>query len=155
MGGKVKSIPLRSIICGFAYFVFTFLLLLFVYIFDLFGTTVFLGVIYGVIVAVVMYCDTIKRTSIAMLMGLLSAIVSQLIVFFTGIPYRIIERIHIDVVQEFGRLTVNELIGYNWGIMLFWLGLVIALIASFIAALIIHSIKKHKHSLHNNTTANR
>ena len=139
-----KSILMKSIICGSVYLIFSLMLVLVVYIIDIFGITILLGVLYGIVIVVITHCDTIKRTIIAMVMGLLSAVVSQILLNVSGIPYRIIQHIYRndEFVRETGRLAVNETIGYNWGNMLFWFGLLISFIASFVVILITHKVKK-------------
>ena len=116
-----KSIPTKCLVCSLVYLIFPFLTLYFVYSLDLVGVAFFLGTLYGVAVVLITYSDTFKRTIIAVLLGLLSAFALQILLVASGIPYRIILFMlrHNWWVQETGRLTTNEVAGYNFGTMFF------------------------------------
>jgi len=114
-----------------------------VYIMDFIEITLILGAIFGVVVAAVSYCDNVKRTIAAMIMGIIASFVSQSILFISGIPYKIILFIYRNDtwVQESGRLSVNEVIGYNFGTMIFWQGLLISFVVLIIVIFLFHAIK--------------
>lgn len=136
-------IPVKSVICAVVYAAFSLVILVVVYIMDLFETTFVLGLFCGIAIAAVAYGDTRKRTRISMAMCIASAAISQLVLIVSGLPYKIILFILRDsaFVQETGRLTVNEVIGYNFGWMLLWAGL---LIASSISTPVIRAIKNRR-----------
>ena len=139
---KNKSILLKSAICGLLYLIFDLLIIPAEYIFDftLYGALV-LGIICGILMSLILYCDTTKRTFIAIGGGVLSSILVSFL--FGWIPYRMLEYLfrNDDWYKEIGHLTVNELIGYNWGRLFFFIpGLVIA----FIVSISIIAIKNRK-----------
>jgi hypothetical protein len=74
-------------------------------------------------------------------MGLLSVVVSQLISEKYGIPYRILLYVfrNDNNIREMGYLTVNETIGYGWGRIFFWRGLVISFIVTSVLLSLIKS----------------
>ena len=141
-----KSVFLKSIICGLICLIFLLLLIFVVYTLDFFVGAFLVGLSCGVIIAFVTRCDTFKRTVVARLMGLFSAIFSYFIFEMLGAPYRILLYVfrNNSFVQETGRLTVNETIGYGWGRILFGGGLLIAFIITVISIFIFNSIKNHK-----------
>jgi len=143
---RSKSILLKSVICGSTCLIFLLLLIFVVYTLDFFEGAFIVGLPCGVIIALVTYCDTLKRTIIARSMGLLSAVVSQFIFEIIGIPYIILMYVYRNdsFVQEMGRLTVNETIGYGWGRMFFWGGLVASFIVAVISIFIFNRIKSRK-----------
>ena len=143
---KSISILLKSVICGCIYLLFSLFLIFVVYILGLFEFTIALGILYGIICAWVTYCETIKRTIVAVAMGLLAAVTSQIILSLSGIPYQIIRYILRDneFVRETGRLTVNEVIGYNFGTLLFWYGMLPSIVVS---AIIIFGVMWYKKSI--------
>lgn len=117
-------------ICGLIYPIFSLLVIFVIYILNFFEMTFILGMSYGVIIAVISHCDKVKRTIVTMVIAILSAVVSQFILFISGAPYKIIFYIYRNDtwVQEIGRLSVNEVIGYNLGSMIFGYGLLITCI---------------------------
>ena len=138
-----KSLLLKSIICGLVFWIFTLLIIFVEYIIH-FSVLIFvLGILYGVVIAVVSYCDKVKRTIVAMLMGILAAVVSQFILLISGVPYKIIFYIFRNNtwVKQSGRLSVNEVIGYNWGIFSFWYGLLISFVILIICISLYNTIK--------------
>ena len=140
---KNKSILLKSVICGLLYFAFNLLIIPAEYIlnFSLYSASV-LGTVCGILVAIVLYCDTMKRTLQAIGGGLLSIILTDFILGW--IPYRLLEYIfrNDSAIQEIGHLTVNELISYNWGRLLFFMpGLLISFIISISLIAIINRKK--------------
>jgi len=145
---KKLSILQKSLICGLVYMVFSLLIILFVYIIGIFESAIALGLFYGIILAAVTSCEDAKRTIIARLMGIISAIAAQVILFFTGVPYEIILYIYRfrnnTWVLETGRLSVNEVIGYNWGTMFFWYRLLISFAFSVVGIFIFKLIKNRK-----------
>jgi len=143
---RSKSILLKSVICGSICLVFLLLLIFVVYTLDFFEGAFFVGLPCGVIIAVITCCDTLKRTVIARFMGLLSAVVSQFIFEIIGVPYMILMYVYRNdsFVREMGRLTVNETIGYGWGRMFFWGGLVVSFTVAVISIFIINRIKSRK-----------
>ena len=149
----LKSRPLlkKSIMCGLVYIVFPFLIIFFVYIIDLFEITIVLGAVYGIVLTMVAYCVTLDQTLDAMLFGILSAFVTQILLSISGVPYRVIlylfRRRRDGFVLETGRLSVNEVISYNFGTMFFWFGLIATFAASLFIVLIIHAVKKRRSNL--------
>jgi hypothetical protein len=140
---RSKSILKKSIICGFAYLAFLLLFIFVVYILDFFIGAFFVGLPCGAIIAIVTCCDTLKRTVIARLIGLLSAVVSQLVFEILGVPYQILLYVYRNdsFVREMGHLTINETLGYGWGRVFFWSGLVISFILTILGIFIIDKIK--------------
>lgn len=144
----MKNIPilLKSVICGLMYTVTSLCIILILYILD-FGLldTIFSGAFCGIMIALVTCCDTLKRTVIARFMGLLSAVAAQFLLSFSGAPYYIIMYIYRDQVwlYEIGHLTVNELIGYNLGLMMFWFGLLTSVFISILISIICNNPKEH------------
>ena len=100
----------------------------------------------GAIIAFVTYCDKLKRTIIARIMGLLSVVVSQFIFDIIGIPYGILMYLfrNDSFVREMGHLTVNETIGYGWGRMFLGGGLIVSFAVTVIIIFIYNKIKKPK-----------
>ena len=143
---KSKSILLKSVICGSAYLIFTLMLLFLVYIIRFFESAFILGISYGIIVMLVTSCEKIERTIIARVLGIVSAVIAQLILFITGIPYKIILYILRDDewVKETGRLTVNEVIGYNWGVMFFWWAFIMSFLISISCLFVFNMIKNRR-----------
>jgi len=119
-----KSILIKSAICGLVYLVFHLLIIPAQYVFDfsLYSALV-LGILCGITIAAISYSNTAKKTVVTMVVGLVSSVLAQLILWFTGLPYAILWNIFKNdvAIQEIGHLTVNELIGYNWGFILFFL----------------------------------
>jgi len=142
---KNKPIWLKSVISGIIYIVFSLLIIFFVYIIDVFESTFVLGAIYGGILAFITSCDGIKRTVIARIMGIIAAFIAQVILFILGIPYQIILFILRDNewVRETGRLTVNEVIGYNWGTMFFWWVMLISF-AGFVIGIFVFNVVRSR-----------
>ena len=142
---RSKSILLKSIICGSVYFVLSLLIIVVVYIMDFFQGALILGIICGISIAVITCCDTVKRTVIARCMGILAAAISQMILFISGIPYDILLYYYRNDtwVMESGRLSVNEVIGYNLGCMTLWYGLIISFIISIVSIFVFNIIKKY------------
>ena len=145
---KNKSILLKSIISGSVYLIFLLLLIFVVYVLDFFEGALFLGVLCGIILAVVTRCNTLKRTLMARFVGLLAAFVAHIIFEIIGFPYKILMYIfrNDSFVSEMGRLTVNETIGYSWGRMFLWGGLIISFILVAICLFIFDAVKKHQSS---------
>ena len=141
-----KSVLLKSIICGAVCLIFLLLLIFVVYAMDFFEGAFLLGLPCGAIIAFVTRCDTFKRTVVARLMGLVSAIFSCFIFEMLGVPYRMLMYVfrNDSFVRETGRLTVNETIGYGCGRMFFLGGLLIAFIITVISVFIFNSIKNHR-----------
>ena len=105
-----------------------------------------LGALCGAIIAVITSCDKTKRTIIARVMGILAAVSAQFMLFITGIPYEIILYIYRNdtYVRETGRLSVNEVIGYNWGTMFFWWSLLFSFAVFVIGIFIFNVINNRK-----------
>lgn len=143
---RSNFILLKSVLCGLVCLTFLLLLIFIVYALDFFEGAFYVGLPCGVIIAVITRCDTLMRTIIARFLGLLSAIASQFIFELLGIPYRIIMYFYRDdsFVQEMGRLTVNEMIGYGWGRMFFWGGLVASFIVTIIGMFAYNRVKSRK-----------
>jgi len=143
---RSKSILLKSVLCGLICLIFLLLLIFVVYTLDFFEGAFFVGLPCGVMIAVVTCCDTLNRTVIARFMGLLSAVVSQFIFEIIGIPYMILMYVYRNdsFVREMGHLTVNETIGYGWGRMFFWGGLVASFIFAVISIFIYNRLKNRK-----------
>lgn len=143
---KNISISFKSVICGLIYIVTSLSIILMLYILD-FGlqNTIFLGAFCGIMIALVTCCNTLRRTVIARFMGLLSAVAAQFLLSFSGAPYHIIMYIYRneDWLNEIGHLTVNELIGYNWGLMMFWFGLLTSFFISILVSFICNRLKEH------------
>lgn len=139
---------LKSVICGLVYLLCSLLIIVVVYIIDIdsFDLTFILGIIYGIFLAVFMDYNNVKRTVIARVVGILSAVVAQVILFITGIPYAIIQYIYRndEFVREMGYLTVNEVIGYNFGLVYFWVVALIAFVVSVISIFILNVIRNRK-----------
>lgn len=144
---KKISILLKSMICALVYTVTSLSIFLICYVleFDL-QNTVVLGVFCGIVMALVTVCDTLKRTVIARLMGLLSAVVAQYLLSLSGVPYGIMMYIfrNENWLEEIGHLTVNELIGYAYGLMIFWPGLLVSFCIAVVVIFIFHWIKNHR-----------
>ena len=140
---KNKSILLKSVSCALGYLLFSLLLLLGVYIIDFFESSFILGVLYGVIFVYITYCEKVQRTIFAMFMGLLSVVISHIILSLSGVPYQIILYLFRNdkVIQEMGHLSVNEVIGYNWGIMIFWFMFLVSFAISCIGSFIVKIVK--------------
>lgn len=143
---RSKSILLKSVICGSICLIFLLLLIFVVYTLNFFIGAFLVGLPCGVIITIVTCCDTLKRTVIARFMGLLSAAVAQFIFESLGVPYRILLYVfrNNSYVSEMGRLTVNETIGYGWGRMLFWGGLIVSFVITVICIYICNRIKSRK-----------
>ena len=137
---------LKGITSGSTCLIFLLLLIFVVYTLDFFEGAFFVGLPCGVIIAIVTCCETLKRTVIARFVGLLSAVVSQFIFEIIGVPYTILMYVYRNdsFVREMGHLTVNETIGYGWGRMFFWGGLVISFIITVISIFIFTRIKSRK-----------
>jgi len=119
---KNVSIFLKSLICGLVCLILHLLIIPAEYILHLsLYASLVLGVLCGITIAAISYCDTAKRTIITMISGFLSAVTMSFVLSLSGVPYKILTYIFKDVMREFGHLTVNELIGYNWGYYLFFL----------------------------------
>jgi len=129
--------------------VFSLLIIFFVYIIEIFESTFVLGAVYGGILAFVTSCNSIKRTIIARIMGILAAFISQAILLITSIPYRILFYIfrNDEFVRETGRLTVNEVIGYNWGTMFFWWAMLISFVA-FAIGIFVYNVIRNRTKKH-------
>jgi len=147
----MKNIPiwLKSVICGSVYMIFSLLIIPVAYTLDFFEGTFILGILCGTIIAFVTICDNLNRTIIARVLGIVSAVVGQLILFISGIPYEILLYIFRNdaFVRETGRLTVNELISYNWGVillLLLWSGLLISLAVIVVVGFIFNLIKRKR-----------
>lgn len=144
---KNKSILLIGVICASLYIIFSLLLLYVVYIIDLFEITIVLGVLYGIAVIVITRRKTTKETIKAKLIGICCALSSQIVLSVLAIPSRIILHIlrYDEFVQDTGRLTTNELIGYSFGTMLLWWGMMMTLVISVIIDIgvsVFYKIKK-------------
>lgn len=142
---KNKSLLLKGFICGLLYLIFHLSIIYTQYIlgFSLYSALV-LGIFCGLSITLVSYSATTKRTIIAIIVGILSAIATDIAMSIFGIPYNILMYIfrNNEAIREMGYLTVNELIGYNWGrILFFWPGLLITCIISIILIPVIISIK--------------
>lgn len=143
---KNVSIPLKSVICASVYMVLSLSIILILYIMDSdLQNTLVLGALCGIAIAVVTYSGTLKRTITARFMGLISAVLSQFLLSATGIPYHIIMYIYKDEewLHEIGHLTINELIGYGFGLMFFWLGLLASFCATVVIIFIGNRIKNY------------
>lgn len=140
---KNKPILLKSFACFSIYLIFSLLIIFVAYIIDFFEGTFILGVICGVIIAVVTICENAKKTIIARVCGIFSAAIAQLILLISGIPYNIIFYIfrNDEFVRETGRLTVNEVIGYNFGYIILWRWLLVSFLISIIVIFIFNKIK--------------
>ncbi len=138
-----KPLFQKIIIFDLLYLLFTLLLIFAVYVIDFFWVTFILGTLYGVVITVVSYCKQIKRTIIAIVTTLLSAVVIQFSLIVLGVPYIIILYIlrNNSWVKETGHLTVNEVIGYNWGNMFFWFSLLISLVVSLVSLILFNAIR--------------
>ena len=143
---RIKPIWLKSVICVVSCWIFLLLLIFVVYIMDFFEGAIFVGLPCGIIIALVTSCDTLKRTIITRVVGILSALISQFLFTLLGIPYAIILYIYRndEWVQYSGRLSVNETIGYGWGRFFFWGGLLISFTVSVVSIFVFNMIKKYK-----------
>ena len=141
---KNKSILLKSFVCGLVYLFFSLLLIFMVYILDAFVFAIFLGLLCGAIIVYIAYSNNIKKTILAGIAGLFSALISQFVLTLSGVPYRMMLYLlkDIEFVRETGRLTVNEVVGYGFGVMFFWLGLLISFIISIIIVSVVRIITK-------------
>ena len=141
---KNKSILLKSVICGLIFLVCSLMVIFVVYIMDILELTIVLGILCGVFIAVLTCCDTTKRTVIARVAGISSVVVAQFILFLSGLPYIIIKYVlrENEWVKETGRLTVNEVIGYNFGNMFLWFWLLVAFTVTAIGIFIFNKIKR-------------
>ena len=138
---RSKSILLKIAVCGISYLIFSLMIIFVAYIIDIFLMTLVLGTLYGIIVAIIACCDTQKETIKTSAICVLSAIVLQILISMSGVPYRIILFIlrHDDFVRETGRLTINETIGYGFGIIFFQFGFIPSL---FVSIFIIFNLTK-------------
>ena len=144
---KNKSMGLKILIIGLLYLLFLFLFFLFVYGIDFFEGSLFLGIGFGILIVIVARSETIKKTLGCIGFGVLISLVIQIIFHFSNTPYRIIEFIfrNDETITNLGHLTVNELIGYNWGIILFfWPTMLITVGISTGVFLVVRIIKKRK-----------
>lgn len=141
---KNTSILLKSIICGLVYIVMSLSIIFILYIMDLDLRYAFvLGGLCGIIIAAVTAGDTLKRTIAARFLGIISAAISQFLLSISGIPYSIIMSFYKDEnwMREIGHLTINELIGYGLGLMIFWGGLLALFCISGIVIFMIRNAK--------------
>jgi hypothetical protein len=109
-----------------------------VYPLNLVGATLILGALCGAAFALLTRCDTLKKTILSGIAGLVSAFAVELITFASGIARHIILYLLRDQewIKETGRLTVNETIGFTIGTMLFWVAfLVLSVIPAIIFAI--------------------
>ena len=139
---KNKSMGLKLFIIGLLYLLFLFLFFLLVYGFDLFFGAIFLGIGCGLLIVAVARSDTAKKTIGCIGLGVLLSLVIQIIFHFSNAPYRIIELIfrNDETIANLGHLTVNEVIGYNWGmILIFWPSMLVTVGVS-IGVMLIFSI---------------
>jgi len=127
---KKRPIWLKSILCGLFYLMFSLLLIFAIYIMDFFGSAFILGALFGIIIAVITDCDNLDRAIITKIIAILTVIFTQIVLTASGIPYRIILYIYRnnEFVHDTGRLSINEKVGYGFGIIVFWL----LFIASFL-----------------------
>ena len=147
----MKSILARSVICGLVYLIFPFLIIFVASIIDdiitdSFTTATVFGIICGTVMAFVTNCGELKRTVIARIMGVLSVIAADMILFIADVPYRIILYIYRNdfYVREMGRLTLNETIGYAWSMMFFEIALPISFAVVCIGIFIYHVTKNRR-----------
>ena len=143
-----KSKLWKSVVSVMLYWFFSLLLIFVVYCLKLFiGGPFFLGILYGIVVVKVTYCDTISKTTNAIATGLLSAIFSEILFSYIGegiISYTFRNK---ELYQD---LIANEVAGYNFGKIIFWVGLLVSLVVSFVIILVVHLDKKsrEKQELH-------
>jgi len=127
---------LKGILCGLLYPIFHLLIIYTQYILDIsLYSALVLGILCGTAIALVSYSSTVRKTVIAMLLGLFFCIVMDVVLLLSGIPYQILMYIFRDneAIQRIGHLTVNELIGYNFGrLFFFYPGLLITFIVLII-----------------------
>jgi len=142
---RSKPIWIKSVICGLIYIAFSLLIIFVVYTMDFFEGSLVLGALCGIAIAFITSCDSMKRTVIARIMGILSALISQEIISLLGIPSRLILYVlrNDEWIKETGRLTVNEVIGYNFGRMFFWFALAISF-AVFVIGIFVYNIIKNR-----------
>lgn len=122
-------------------------IILVLYIMDLdLQSTIVLGGLCGMIIAILTNSRTLKRTIIARFMGIFFAVFAQFLLSTFGIPYRMIMYIYRDEnwLEELGHLTINELIGYGFGLMYFWYSLLVSFFVSVVVIFIIIRIKNHR-----------
>ena len=144
---KNKSMGLKLLVIGLLYLLFLFLFFLLVYGFDIFFGTIFLGIGCGILIVAVARSDTIKKTMGCIGLGVLISLVIQIVFHFSNTPYRIIEFIfrNDETINNLGHLTVNETIGYNWGmILIFWPCMLITVGVSIGVILIVSIVMKRK-----------
>lgn len=146
-----SSIWMKCLLCVVGYL--TSLSLFFsVYTFNtVFHFALFLGISYGIFIAVVAYSDKVIKTIIAMFAGLFSAAITQILFHYSNAPYEIIRIVHRNsLIPSDGpgmrpRLALGHVIGYNWGIrFFFWPALLVTFVISIIVVLVIHAVKKRR-----------
>lgn len=89
------SVFLKSVICVLVCIVMS-LSIIFINttMFDDYSNIFILGGFCGIIIAIVTKGDTLKKTIIARFMGLLSAVITQILLFISDVPYYIIKFIY-------------------------------------------------------------
>jgi len=104
------------------------------------------GIICGTIIAIVTGCSELKRTVPTRIVGILSVIITNLILSMSGIPNKIIlYKYRNDAfVQETGRLTVNETIVFGWSNMFFEFALFVSFTVVAVGILIFKILKKRR-----------
>jgi len=142
---RKKSILLKGVLCGLIYVILHLLIIPTQYILNLsLLSALALGILCGVAIAIVSYCDTVKRTIIAMIVGISSAAAMFFALSISGIPYAMIMYIfrNDEAIKAIGHLTVNEVIEYNFGLLFFfWPGLLISFIILMIIILIFIAVR--------------
>ena len=144
---KHKPIWMKCLICVIGYLVSLFLFFS-VYTFSVAPVAWFLGIPYGIFIAVAAYSSTTKKTIIAMVAGLFSVAITQKLFHYSNAPYEIIRIIHRNSLLPHegmrSGLALGHVIGYNWGIRVFWHTLLVTFVVSIIIIFVIHIVKKRR-----------
>lgn len=140
---RSKSILLKSIICASVYPIFLPLIIFVVYILRRYEGAFFIGLPCGAVIALVTWCDKLKRTAIARIMGLISIVAAYIILEMLHVPYSILDMYMPR--DDMGNPTVIiEMISYGWGPDSFWAGLVFSFVVTGIGIFIFSRIKSRR-----------
>ncbi|MCC8025183.1 MAG: hypothetical protein LIP16_07765 [Clostridium sp.] len=119
------------------------------------STMFILGGVCGIIIAVITKGDTLKKTILARFVGIFSAVIAQLALCISYVPYYIVKLIYgkHDLsfygeeaerwFRDIEHFIENEVSIYNWCAVFFLYSLIALFCAAIIVSFIINKIKNH------------
>ncbi|MCI8660869.1 MAG: hypothetical protein HFG54_11615 [Lachnospiraceae bacterium] len=149
------SVFLKSVICVLSSMVMSLLLIITIRVSDFYNAMI-LGGFCGIIIAVVTKSETRKKTITARIIGLLSAVMSQLLLLFSDIPYCIIMFIYGNYDLEFygeeaerwfgdiEHFIENEVFVYDWCVVFLLYGLFISFCVGIVMIFLLDKMKSYK-----------